>query len=67
MEWQKSWDLTSIPLALMKSEWGRRSNALRKSFKGGPKEIIRECKVCGARVNAVSMRKCHGPRKCGKQ
>lgn len=51
MKWRPDWDLSTIPDALLKSEYKRRLSLSRRSFRGGRKPSCDcgECRTCKAR------------------
>lgn len=51
------WDLSTIPDEKLKSEWGRRTAAQRKTRKGGRPPVLTACpRGCGATGSAREMR-----------
>ena len=51
MTYDATWDLSTIPPDILKSEWGRRTNLLRVTRGGGRKPtcFCGECRKCRAR------------------
>jgi hypothetical protein len=64
MNWNRHWDLASIPDDLFKSEWARRCAQSRTTYSGGrnggrPVELV-PCPRCGQQVSKTEARRGHG-------
>ena len=64
MTYRETWDLSSIPEEVLKSEWARRNSMRRETHTGGhnggrPVEYV-PCPRCGKQVTKTEARRGHG-------